>query len=244
MKKLTVLLVILSLTLSAFIFTSCAPATEEMTFGIGYSADNSMTSADGATAGEANVALTVAATLFDKDGKLVACVIDVADNSVSFTSAGVATVPSEFKTKRELGDSYGMVEHAGSELEWYEQADAFAAAAVGKTLAEIKALMATSGANAGKGNDDVIAAGCTIYVSEFVKAIENSVKDTKTVNVARDDAKITLTVTSSADAGNATDAANGKIDFEIGISASVAGTDAAATYTYDCEFDKSGAAVK
>ena len=59
-----------------------------------------------------------------------------------------------------------MKTYAGSEKEWFEQADAFCAATVGKTASEFAGLMDSDY----KGNSDLQAAGCTIYVSGFVKA--------------------------------------------------------------------------
>jgi hypothetical protein len=58
----------------------------------------------------------------------------------------------------------------GAAKEWFEQADAFETFVVGKTLSEIKALVAEGN----KGNSDVIAAGCTIMIHEFVGAIEKA----------------------------------------------------------------------
>ena len=59
-----------------------------------------------------------------------------------------------------------MVAYGGAAKEWFEQADAFDAACVGKTAAEIAGLQAEDG----KGVADLQAAGCTIYVTGFVKA--------------------------------------------------------------------------
>ena len=59
-----------------------------------------------------------------------------------------------------------MVAYGGATKEWFEQADAFDAACVGKTTAEIAGLAADDG----KGNADLQAAGCTITVTGFVKA--------------------------------------------------------------------------
>ena len=55
---------------------------------------------------------------------------------------------------------------ANGKAEWYVQADAFAKQLVGKTASEINGLQAADG----HGNDAVISAGCTIYVTDFVKA--------------------------------------------------------------------------
>ena len=59
-----------------------------------------------------------------------------------------------------------MVAYGGSAKEWFEQAAAFDAACIGKTAAEISGLMAEDG----KGVDTLQEAGCTIYVTGFVKA--------------------------------------------------------------------------
>ena len=69
-------------------------------------------------------------------------------------------------SKRDQGDSYGMVAYGGAAKEWNQQAAAFDAACVGKTAQEIQGLMGEDY----KGVADLQAAGCTIYVSNFVKA--------------------------------------------------------------------------
>ena len=59
-----------------------------------------------------------------------------------------------------------MVAFGGSAMEWDALADAFVAACVGKTGAEIAGLKADDG----KGVDSLKSAGCTIYVTGFVAA--------------------------------------------------------------------------
>ena len=59
-----------------------------------------------------------------------------------------------------------MVAYGGATKEWHEQAAAFDAACVGKTATEIAGFVAEDG----KGVEDIQAAGCTIYVTGFVKA--------------------------------------------------------------------------
>jgi ABC-type branched-subunit amino acid transport system ATPase component len=54
----------------------------------------------------------------------------------------------------------------GTVKEWYEQADAFNAATIGKTAGEITSLLGDNG----YGNADLQTAGCTIAVSALVKA--------------------------------------------------------------------------
>lgn len=135
------------------------------------------TTASATDAGEANgkgqVTMTVAAVLVDANGKIVQCQIDCADNKVEFTADGKAVAKTEFKTKYELGNGYNMVAYGGATKEWFEQADAFEALCVGKTAAEVLALVV----NGDKGTDEVLNAGCTITINEMALAVEKAVKN-------------------------------------------------------------------
>ena len=156
-----------------------APAETTLKFGSGVAVSAPVV-AD-ATAdkdGSGKLDFTVAAVTVDAEGKIVACALDTISNTVNFTADGKAVAKDEFKTKYELGNDYNMVAYGGATKEWFEQADAFEALVAGKTLDEVKALVVEED----KGNDDVIAAGCTITITEFVAAIE------KAYNAAADSA--------------------------------------------------------
>lgn len=175
-------------------------------------------SADADTNGVGQYATTVAAVLLDKDGKIVDAVIDTADNKVEFTSEGKAVAPAEFKTKYEQGVDYNMKAYGGAKKEWFEQADAFVAAIKGKTIDEVKALVAEDG----KGKDDVVNAGCTITVTDFIKALEKAVKNAKDSDASAD-AKLNLGVVSSAEeVKDAAADANGIIEVATTFVASAA----------------------
>ncbi len=141
-------------------------------FGLGvYTKVSGATSATADGEGQGSAAITFAAITVDGDGKVVACQLDTADNTVKYTADGKAVSNSEgFKTKYELGANYGMVAYDGAAKEWFEQTDAFETVVVGKTLNEIKALVAEGN----KGTSDVVNAGCTIMINEFVGAIEKA----------------------------------------------------------------------
>ena len=141
-------------------------------FGLGvYTKVSEATSAADDKDGKASAAITFAAITVDADGKVVACQLDTADPTVKYTSEGKAVSNSEgFKTKYEKGASYGMVATGATTKEWFEQTDAFETVVVGKTLDEIKALVAEGD----KGTSDVVNAGCTIMINEFVNAIEKA----------------------------------------------------------------------
>ena len=174
MKKLTCILLSVLMALTAVAFASCdkapdAEPTLKMGLGI-YATTATVTDATEDKNGQGNIAITAAVITVDADGKVVACQLDTADNTVSYTLDGKAVANDGFKTKYELGAGYNMVTYGGAAKEWFEQADAFETFVVGKTLAEIKA----SVAEGDKGNADVVSAGCTIKINEFVGAIEKA----------------------------------------------------------------------
>ena len=97
--------------------------------------------------------------------------LDGKDNFIiafTFNTQGASTFDATkaVLSKKEQGTNYGMVAYGGAKKEWFEQAAAFDAACIGKKSSEISALMGTDG----KGAADLQTAGCTIFVSGFVKA--------------------------------------------------------------------------
>ena len=171
MKKLICIVLSILMLATAVAFVGCdkAPATLKMGLGV-YTATPTTADATEDKDGQGKVAITAAVITVDAEGKVVACQLDTADLTVKFTLDGKAVANDGFKTKYEQGKDYNMVTYGGAAKEWFEQADAFEAFVVGKTLDEIKALVAEGN----KGNSDVIAAGCTIMIHEFVGAIEKA----------------------------------------------------------------------
>ena len=170
MKKLIALLLVSVMVLGLFTFVGCNKE-EPLKLGLGVTTTAKATDATAEKAGQGQATTTAAAVLVDADGKIVKAFIDCADNKVDYTAEGKAVKVESFKTKYEQGKDYGMVAYGGSAKEWYEQADAFCALVAGKTVDEVKALVAADT----KGTEEVLNAGCTIYVGDFAKAIENAV---------------------------------------------------------------------
>lgn len=164
--------------------TPAGPTLNDYTLGLG-----TVVNLDSSKTGTAQVDATVATVVLDKDGKIVACRIDVAQNKVNVTD-GFVTVPTTFKTKMELGSDYGM---AGSQwstdndgdgriLEWDAQAKAFEAWCVGKTVAQVENLIAEGNLQNANGHDftkdeALLSAGCTITINDFVGAVAKACKD-------------------------------------------------------------------
>ena len=137
--------------------------------------------------GTAQVDATAATVVTDKDGKIVLCRIDVAQNKVPIAN-GVATIPAEFKTKMELGDAYGMagkVDNNGDGVmkEWYEQVKAFETYVVGKTAAEVEGIATefVNGHYIAK-DEALLTAGCTIQITDFISAVVKACKDDQAVS--------------------------------------------------------------
>lgn len=188
MKKFLSTTLVALLIVSMFLMAGCGSKNATLKFGAGvYVSTPTTTDATADKEGTGKVDVTVAAVTVDADGKIVACQLDTMSNSVSFDKDGKAIAVESFKTKYEAGKDYNMVKD-GAKKEWFEQADAFETVVAGKTLDEVKALVAEGN----KGNSDVVNAGCTIKINEFVGAIEKAYNAAKDSDVT---AENTLKVT-------------------------------------------------
>lgn len=171
MKKSIALSLCVLLVATMLVFGGCASKNATLKFGAGvYVSTPAVTDATADKEGTGKLDVTIAAVTLDANGKIVACDLDTASNTVKFTADGKAVAEEGFKTKYEAGADYNMVAYGGAKKEWFEQADAFEKLVAGKTVAEVKALVAEGN----KGTDEVVNAGCTIMINEFVGAIEKA----------------------------------------------------------------------
>jgi hypothetical protein len=124
--------------------------------------------------GYVDYTVTFSAVALDADKKVTAAVTDELTAKVTFDATGVVTSDATaIKTKLELGADYGMANSPyasdlngdGKVLEWNEQAAAYDNACLGKTSAEIGALVVN-----GYGVEAVQTAGCTIAIANMVLA--------------------------------------------------------------------------
>ena len=124
--------------------------------------------------GEVSYDVTVAAVTLDTDGVITDCIIDSVGAKVTFDANGVITsdVTAPVATKNELGDSYGMKEKGGAKYEWYEQVNALADYAIGKTVEQLKKGAVDENGKAPAGTD--LASTATIYLGGYVSAIEKA----------------------------------------------------------------------
>jgi uncharacterized OB-fold protein len=124
------------------------------------------------TAGRIRVNVTVAAVALDKDGKVVAAMIDVAQNDGTFDVLGAVVKAEAAKTKKEKGADYGMKAQSAIGKEWFEQIAALEAWMAGKTLTEVKALPLVEGAiKDGEDLKSSVSVTVTDYLAAFEKAV-------------------------------------------------------------------------
>lgn len=167
-KVLSMVLVVALLSLSAVALAD--------TYGLGVFSliDSHTKAATAEAAGNAQVDTTVCAVVLNAEGKIAAVHFDVVQGKVAITDKGEISseVGAEFKTKRELGDEYGMRKASPIGKEVNEQMDALEAWCVGKTVEE-----AVAGANSGADAD--LLAGCTIHVDAFMAALTKAAANAK-----------------------------------------------------------------
>ena len=172
MKKVLAVLLVLVMVLG---LAACGKKEEPKTyqFGLGVSNEVSATSATAEKAGTAEADPTYAIILVDKDGKIVKCEFDVAQERASVDAAGAITY-TDAPTKREKGYDYGMTKASPIGKDWFEQADHLAAQIIGLTKDEAIAKIAVDPETNKSTNADVLA-GCTIgHMNSFVEALVNA----------------------------------------------------------------------
>ena len=128
--------------------------------------------------GAAQTDITMASVTVDEEGKIVTCTIDSLQVKIGFNAEGELTtdLSSEFQTKQELGGDYGMMVASSIGKEWNEQADAFAAYCVGKTIEEVSGIAVSE---AGKAEEADLASSVTISVADFISLVTEAVDNAK-----------------------------------------------------------------
>lgn len=123
----------------------------------------------------AQVNCVVAATAFDKDGKVAATIIDNAQTKVNFDKDGKVTSnkTAPVLSKVELGDKYGMKKASTIGKEWYEQIAELQNWMVGKTVDEIKSLRVKErdASHPAVPDDPELTSLVTISVEEYLEAV-------------------------------------------------------------------------
>lgn len=131
----------------------------------------------GDTDGSAEISTVAAAVTVDGGDRIVGCSIDMVEQKLAISNTGSIGSPAntQYTTKKELGDSYGMKTASEIGKEWYEQVESFEQYVTGKTIEEINGIKTDSH---GYVEDSSLNSSVTISISDFqaalTKAVENA----------------------------------------------------------------------
>ncbi|HZK58027.1 MAG TPA: hypothetical protein VFD17_06935 [Clostridia bacterium] len=131
----------------------------------------------------AQVDTTMAATLFDRDGRVVKTIIDTAQTNVEYDTKGklVTDKEGQFKTKVELGNDYNMKRVSDIGKEWFEQIAELEKWIEGKTVDEIRAMRVKERdpSHTHVPDEPELTSTVTITVQDYVAAVAKSQKNAK-----------------------------------------------------------------
>ena len=89
--------------------------------------------------GRGAVSTTLVAAVFDANGKIVRVSIDEVESKIGIDGTGQLAdfTAGEVRSKKELGDSYGMKAYSGIGKEWYQQVESLEKWLEGKTVTTV-----------------------------------------------------------------------------------------------------------
>jgi len=128
-------------------------------------------------AGRIQTNVTFTGVAFDKDGKVLVALLDVAQNQGTFDAAGAIVKAEAAPTKLEKGADYGMKGASAIGKEWFEQAAALTTYFVGKTADEVAAIEKDADGKAvAEDLKSSVSVGINDYLASFAKAVANAVE--------------------------------------------------------------------
>ena len=174
------------------------------------------TSASSEEEGAAKYDVTLVAVTVDGEGVIRSCAIDGVKSEVRFGTDGQITtdLTAAPLSKYELGDSYGMKAYGGARYEWYEQAQALADYAVGKTAEELR-----SGAvnESGKAQDADLASVATIYLGGYVEGILQAVENAQSLGAQSGDRLVLTTLNNFSKSASSSAEEDGLAQLDVNI---------------------------
>lgn len=152
-------------------------AGDKLGLGIVTSMEKSRDAKDGKE-GQCQADSIYTAVTTDENGIITGTVIDATQGIITFDEHGKITsdLTAGVRTKRQLGDEYGMKNASRLGKEWFEQAASMEAFVTGKTLEEVMGIAVRED---GKTEDEDLASSVTIAVGNFKSAIEKAVNNAK-----------------------------------------------------------------
>ena len=150
--------------------------------GVLTSVDSSSVSASAEGDGAANMYSHFAAVVTDKDGKVLADLIDAIQPKISFNEAGEETAFNFVDTKKYLKFDYNMVAYGNSVGEWFEETKVFEDYIVGKDAAGVTGIATVvndEGHSVATEADADLLAGCTISISDFQEVVAKAINNAR-----------------------------------------------------------------
>lgn len=158
-----------------------------------------------------------AAVVLDKDGKILQLALDEQEAKISTDGTGAVTMPEEYLSKREMGESYDKPLAAASSIQkgWSEQADAFAAYLVGMTGEQVKKLDVDRD---GYATDPDLLTGCTIAVGGYRDAVAKACDYAEALGAAQGDTlSVAMTVMTGEKNADAIDDKDGAAGVDVTV---------------------------
>lgn len=130
--------------------------------------------------GRAEASTTYVSAVFDKDGKIMDVKIDEVESAVDFDGSGSLVNYSydRLKSKKELGDSYGMKAYSSIGKEWYEQVEYLENWLKGKKISDLDKA-SSSGSSSASSAMSVPATDSGSIVSGAVSTINSAAGEVK-----------------------------------------------------------------
>ncbi len=221
MKKIFAMILALCMVLA---LAACgAPKTAEYKLGMGVVVSTASSSSEKQLA---QVDATVAAVVLDKDGKIVACKIDVAQNKMGVADGQPVPKTDVFQTKVELKEAYDMKKASAIGLEWYEQAANFEKYVIGKTGAEVAAIETVQDGSHTVAVDETLKASCSMSIGDFIEAIAKACNDEQGKSFQSDgNFKLGLAAMTNDESVAPTEEKDGSARMYTNFAAVVVGTD-------------------
>ena len=224
MKKILTIAIAAILAITGVIgLVSCGEAEKSYNLGLGV-----VVSTASSKTGVAQVDATFAAVVLDKDGKIVDCKLDVAQNKCTVTDGTLPAETLTFETKGEKKEKYGMKDNSSIKKEWYEQAEAFAEFVIGMTSTEVAGITTTvNDAGHKVATNETLLAGCTIDISDFIKAVTKACEDAKNYTFKASEYKLGIAANTTLDSSStsATEEADGSANMYTNFSATAVDKD-------------------
>lgn len=146
--------------------------------GLGLTVDSTVSPAESDEDGRAEASVTSCALVLDPMGNIISVKFDCLEAIASYNTTGTVTWPDSYKSKKELGNSYGMKQYSAIGKEWYEQVNALESYCIGKTVSDVSSLQLkeVNGKQGIPANAE-LTSSCTISCDKFLEALKKAEAD-------------------------------------------------------------------